>query len=104
MDEAPVRQRRILVVAKQPDRVDHRRIAELLDGDAGGDPVWKGAFGVIAASGLDHQPDRISGMRVEQPLLDQPAVDRCVEQRVVGDVVHVAVNVIVRPAGLQRAE
>src|SRR4051794_7070752 len=74
------------------------------DAKPGGNQVGKGQFGKIAAAGLDHQPDLRAGGGIEQAIVDQPAVHRRVEQPVVNDIVHMAVDVIVGPACRQAAE
>ena len=51
---------------------------------------------------LDAQADHLAALDVEPALADQPGVDHGVEERVVLDVVDVAVDVVVLPARLDR--
>src|SRR6185369_15186999 len=53
----------------------------------------------VGAARLDAQPDDGAVVDVEAALGDEPAVDDGVEVRVVDDVVDVAVEVVVHPAG-----
>src|SRR5439155_10170870 len=54
---------------------------------------------VVDTARLDAQPDDRVAVDVEPALADQPGVHRCVEEHVVHDVVDVAVDIVVVPAG-----
>ena len=60
----------------------------------------EGGRRVIAAAGFHHEANGISARNVEQARLYQPAVHRRVEIGVIGDIVDMAVNVVIGPARL----
>ena len=65
--------------------------------------VGEGQRAMEAAAGLDRHADDGPALRVEAASLDQVVVNHGVEVAVVDDVVHVAVDVVVHPAGRDRA-
>src|SRR5262249_25694084 len=100
MDE--VAERAKLVAAEDADLVADAAGAEAAHPQAGVDRLRKRDLAQVAAAGLDADADHLS-VDVEA-VVDQPPVDHGVEVRVVDDVVDVAVDVVVVPAGLDRAE
>ncbi|MCY1544049.1 hypothetical protein D9M68_799010 [compost metagenome] len=61
--------------------------------------LWEGQRRKVVALGFDHQPDHRAIVDVERALLDQVSVDHGVEPAVVHHVVHVAIDIVVGPAG-----
>ncbi len=104
MDEEALGRRLPLVIPEQADLVAHRGRAEPRDAQARRDEIGKGHLAEIAAAGLDHEPDLPAIMDVEHAVLHEPTVHGGVEQRIVHDIVHVAVDVVVHPAGRDRPE
>ena len=86
------------------DLVAHARAADPPDADAGLEGLRKRQRREVVAVRLDDIADHLAGGDVERAGFDQDAVDRGVEQRVVDDVVDVAVGVVVEPAGGERHE
>ena len=56
---------------------------------------------MVPATGFDNQADNGAIERIKQAFLDQPVVDRRIEQLVVDHIVHVAVHVVVGPTRLE---
>lgn len=104
MDEEALRRGQRLVVAEKPDLVADGRTAQPGNPDPGVNRIGKGDLGGVATTGLDHEPDLIAARRVEHALFDQPAVHGGVEERVVDDIVHVPIDVVVHPARGDDAE
>src|SRR5690606_26316079 len=63
-----------------------------------------GDGGEVVACRTDHEADHLTAVNVQTALLDQVDVHRAVEKAVVGDVVDVAVDVVVVPARGDRLE
>jgi hypothetical protein len=59
---------------------------------------------VVTASGFHDQTDDGATQRIEQSGLNQPVIDRRVEQLIVDHIVHVTIDVVVGPPGLQAPE
>jgi hypothetical protein len=96
----PPRGRRLLSArGEEPDLVANTRAPEAPDPQAGLDGLGKGERGVILAVRLRAQADDPAGVDVEAAGGDQVGVDDRVEVREVLDVVDVAVDVVVVPAG-----
>ena len=93
-----------ILVREQHDPVDHARVAELLEADAGVHDVREGQLAQEAAAGLGDDADRRHFADVAAGGFDQPAVHRGVEVGVVDDVVDVTVVVVVQPARRDRAQ
>src|SRR5205823_14363855 len=74
-------------------------VAGAHDTQAGVDHVGERQRGEEVAPGRDHDADGAALRRVEQVALDEHPVHERVEVRVVGGVVDVTVDVVVRPAG-----
>jgi hypothetical protein len=98
VDEMPAGGRQRIVVAEQPDLVPDAARPELRHPDAGVDDVREGDRAEVIALCLDDEADDRARPDVERALLDEVLVHHRVEVRVVDDVVHVAVDVVVHPA------
>ena len=72
--------------------------------NAGLDGLRKSQRGEIVALGFNHQTDRGTVVNVQHALLNQMGVHGGVEPTVVHHVVHVAIGIIVHPAGGDVAE
>src|SRR5690606_14402706 len=88
-----------LALAKNPDPVLNRAVAEAVYPQGGLNPVGIGNGPAIAASGLYHKPDDRCLVDVQAAFLDHVQVDRGVEVGEVGDGIDVPVDVVVDPAG-----
>ena len=76
----------------------------MLDREADLDRIGKRQGRMEAAAAFGDDSDDRARRGIEQPRLDQDRVHRRVEERVIGDVVEMAVRVVVVPAGGQRHE
>src|SRR3954454_15430417 len=103
--DEPAGRRRLLagLRAEEADLVAHARAAEVPDAQRGLDRLGKRERRVEGAVRLGADADDRPAVDVEPALLDQPRVDHGVEERVVLDVVDVAVDVVVLPARRDRA-
>jgi hypothetical protein len=104
MDEPALRGRRRLVIRKQSDLVDHRAAAQALDQEPRRDAIGELQGLEIAAAVLHNQPDDMTLMDVEDPLIDQVLVHHRIEVGEVDDIVDVTVDVVVGPAGCDRLQ
>src|ERR1700722_19390318 len=86
------------------EMVTHRRAAEMLDRDADFGQFGVGEAGIVSAIAFDDQADDRARSRIEQPRLDEDRVYRGIEQRVIDDVVEVAVGVVIAPTRRQAHE
>src|SRR5690606_29288765 len=91
--------RLVLAGAEQADAVAHAAVAKLLHAQAGVDAAGEGDHAQEAAGRFGAQADRGAAVDVEPAFGDQVGVDHGVEVAVVLDVVDVAVDVVVLPAG-----
>ena len=98
MGEASLRRRRLCVPTENAELVGHGGPAEALHPDPDLDGVGKGHAFEEGAGVRHHEAHGFAGGDVERAAIDQHAVHRRVEEAVVDDVVHVAIDVIVRPA------
>src|SRR5438128_5646030 len=94
----PRRSRRLITRREEADLVPHAGVADLRHAQARLDPLGKDERPVEPAGRLHHQADHLARGELEQPPVDQPAVHQRVEVGVVGRVVDVPVDVVVRPA------
>ena len=94
-----VRRGVVLVVAKDADLVADAGAAELGDPEPGGDPIRVADAAMEPAAALDAKAHHLVAPGIEPALADQVVGDRGVEEAVVVDVVDVAVDVVVEPAG-----
>src|SRR3546814_18359113 len=83
---------------EKPDRVAHRTVAEVADAQPRLDRFRKGEGRFELAGALGADADDLAVVDVEATLADEVVVDHRVEVRVVHDVVHMAVDVVVHPA------
>ncbi len=86
------------------EAIAHRGAAQMLDRDADIRRLRISEAGEEPATALDHEADDRARRRVEQPRFDQDRVHRRIEQRVLDDVVEMAVGVVVAPPGRERHE
>ena len=91
------------VALEEPDPVDRRRGADLVDDQAHLDRRREADLAEVAARGLGDHADLRQQPDVEPGRLVEVGVDGGVEQLVVGRVVQVAVGVVVAPPGRDRA-
>ena len=89
---------------EQGDFVGDRRATNPLGAQAGLDRFGKRQFRKIAATRLDNEAGHRAFSWVQKTVLDQPSVQCCLKQLVMNGVVHVPINVIVRPTGLHVAK
>lgn len=92
------------VFREKPNLVTHAGRANMRHPDAGNELFRKSQRRKIIALGFNHQADDCTAMNVDGPTLYQQAVDGGVKPAVVNDVVDVAVNIVVAPAGLYKTE
>src|SRR5215213_9511862 len=97
VDEAADRGGLVCVALEQPDAVDDARRAELRDREPGLHVAGESELPQELALRLGDQANRVELADVNAGRVDQEAVDRGVEERVVDDVVDVPVDVLVRP-------
>jgi hypothetical protein len=76
----------------------------MLDRDADLDRIGKGQAGEKPAPALGDDADHRTGRGIEQSRLDQNPVHRRVEEGVIGDVVEMAIGIVIAPAGGDRNE
>jgi hypothetical protein len=76
----------------------------MLDRDADFGRLGIGEAGIEAAIAFHDQADDRTRSRIEQPRLDEDRVYRGIEQRVIDDVVEMAVGVVIAPARRQAHE
>lgn len=74
------------------------------DPDTGNNFVRKFQFAEIAAFCFDYQTDCFTFHRVKQFEVDQPTVYGSIEQRVMNNIIHMSVDIVIGPSGLKRAE
>ena len=79
-------------------------MAEFADAKAGIDGLRIGDGLGEFAHGLDGDADDLAPMDVETAFVDEEAVHHGIEIGIVGDVIDVTIDVIVRPAGLEIQE
>jgi hypothetical protein len=96
------RERRAGLERREP--VARRRTPETLDRDADLDGIGKGQAGEEPAAVFDDDADRRAADGIEQTRLDEDPVHRRVEEGVIGDVVEMAIGVVVVPAARDRNE
>ena len=84
---------------EEADLVAHARASHVRDPQRRRDGTRIGKRREVVAARLHHQPDHCAPVDVERAALDEPRVHHGVEEGVVDDVVHVAVGVVVEPAG-----
>src|SRR4051812_19588866 len=89
--------------AEQRDLVSDARAADVPDAQRRLDGLGERERRVERAVRLGADADDVPAVDVEAALLDEPRVDHGVEERVVLDVVDVAVDVVVLPARRDRA-
>src|SRR5690606_14274652 len=99
MDEMAVRRRLVVVVAENSDLPAHAGAADTSHPQARGDAVRKADAAVKPAAALDAEADDRIAPGIEPALADQEVGDGRVEIAVLVDVVDVAVDVVVEPAG-----
>ena len=87
------------VALEQPDPVDHRGRADLVDDHAHVHRLRVAHLAEVAAADLGDHPDRRQRPDVHAGRLREVGVDRGVDQLEVAGVVHVAVDVVIGPAG-----
>src|SRR5918912_706372 len=104
VDEVPLGGGGLLVVPEQPDLVAHAAVAQPGDAQAGVHDIREGDRPEEPAPRLDDQADDPALLDVERPRGDEILVYDRVEVRVVDDVVDVAVDVVIHPAGRNRKE
>ncbi len=88
-----------VVILKQPHLIPHTRVAQPGHAQACVHDIRKRNRGKVAAAGFHHQPHHLTGLEIEQAPLNQPLVHHGVEVAVVDDVIHVAIDIVVHPAG-----
>ncbi|MNG22045.1 hypothetical protein D3C84_1064870 [compost metagenome] len=66
--------------------------------------LGKGDGGEVVAAGADHIGNNLALVDIQAASIDQVGVHRTVEKAVVDDVVDVAIEVVVVPAGGDRLE
>ena len=99
MDEAALRSRLVPARAEDAELIGHGAAPQPLDPQADLDRFGKGhAFEESAGIG-DHQAHRVAGRRIERAAFHQMATHRRVEEGVIDHVVHVAIDIVVPPAG-----
>src|SRR5215211_4158237 len=104
VDEVSLGRGVILVVSEDADLIADAAVAQPGDAKARVHGVGEGERFEIAALRLDDQADDPALLDVEGSRGDQVPVHDRVEVRVVDDVVDVAVDVVVHPAGRDRKE
>ena len=104
MHEIAVRGGGILAGLEDADAVSRRAVAQMLDHQPGLEFFRKGDRGVVLAARFDHEPDHRRVVNIQTAHLDQIAVGDGVEIGVIGHVVHVAIDIVIHPAGRHVAE
>src|ERR1700712_1412646 len=89
----------VRVALEQPDAVDHRRRPDLVDDQTHVHRLGVADLAEVAAADLGHDADRRQRPDVGADRLREVHVDRGVDQLEVDRIVHVAVDVVVGPAG-----
>src|SRR5689334_6484533 len=88
-----------IILREYTQDIANAGVSDMVDGQPDFDGRGEAERAGESAAGLDNQPDRVSGDRIEKTLLDQPGVHGGVEPFVIDDIVGVAVGVVVGPAG-----
>ncbi|MNT62106.1 hypothetical protein D3C72_1997990 [compost metagenome] len=104
MHEAPGRAGLVFALPEDRQFVLHRAVAQLAHPQAHFDAVGEGDGGEVVAGGADHEAHHAAVMDIQSAALDQVGVHRAVEVAVIDHVVHMAVEVVVVPAGGDRLE
>ena len=99
MHKMASRRRQRLTLREQPHFITHAGASQPRHADAGLDGLRKCQRGEVVALRLHHQADGAALVDVQRALVDQVAVHRRVEPAVIDDVVHMAVHIVVGPAG-----
>src|SRR5690606_24558274 len=79
--------------------VMHRAVAQLRYPHPHFNGIGEGDGREVVAAGADHEGYLLALVDIQPTLVDQPTVHRAVEEGVVGDVVDMAVDIVVMPAG-----
>src|SRR5688572_7890013 len=82
---------------EEADLVAHAGAAQVRDAECGHHRLRVLERREVVAARLDNEADHVALLDVERALLDQPRVHDGVEERVIDDVVEVAVGVVVHP-------
>ena len=104
VDKPPHRAHFVVLIPEQPDRIDDAAGAEPFDGQPGVNRIRKAHRTDEAAARFGDDADRGELADVDAGRLEQVSVHRGVEERVIRDVVDVAVVVVVHPARGDRAQ
>ena len=104
MDEMPGGGAQRLALGKQPHLITHTGAPQPRHTDARLHRLRKRQRSKIIALGFDHQANGFTGVDIQHALLYQVGVDGRVEPAVIHDIVHMAVDIIVGPAGLYIGE
>ena len=79
MDEMPFGGGIVVIAAEQPDLIAHRAVADMGDAKPGGQRLRIGQRLGEAAAILNHQPDDLASLQIEEAAGDQGAVHHRVE-------------------------
>ena len=104
MHEVAMGYRLILTLPEYGQSVLHRTGAEPVYPQARLDRLRVGERRVVFTTGIDHIADHAAVADIQAALLYEVAVGGGVEVGVVGHVVHMTVDVVIRPAGGDRVE
>ena len=89
---------------KQADLISDARIANMGDADPGIHAVGKAERCGVAAPCFDNQTNHRAGLWIQKPFVNQGGIHSRVEEAIVNDIVHMAINIIIHPTRGNLAE